>query len=187
MLNGFSTTRMESFLRFIVIFLRSPVIPLIPPSISQKPPMLRYHRTSARIEVNRYYSPTKSRYSRRYPISHKKRRYILLVVMQKKTNLIEKPDLRNKETKDVGTLFVSQFNQSYTEIFPSQKSVEPKKPIQIDTNQIPSVPSSPNVFVGERIVLQLHLPLFLWEVKFVFLYSMNFFYAVRFGNMVCCK
>ena len=40
-------SRVKIFLRFAVIFLRSPVIPLIPPLIFQETPIRRYRRTSS--------------------------------------------------------------------------------------------------------------------------------------------
>ena len=59
-----ASTRVKIFSRFAVIFLRSPVIPLIPPLIFKESPMRRYLQ---RIAVDRRYFLAKGRYFRLYP------------------------------------------------------------------------------------------------------------------------
>ena len=56
------------------------------------------------------------------PISHqKKRQYILLILMQKQTYPIGKPDFRKRKTKDIQILFGPNWRLSHTKIFAWKK------------------------------------------------------------------
>ena len=82
--------------------------------------------------------------------------------------------------------FLLKRKLSYIEIFISLKSVKLVAwSSLIKTKQ--TFGSWPIVLVGKKNFTQIHLRFF-WQTKFVFfLDSMSFFYAVRFGNLVCFK
>ena len=83
--------------------------------------------------------------------------------------------------------FVPKRKLLYTEIFASQKSVKwVTKPSFIQSKQILGS-ITPNVFLRIKIVRQLHLLFSFWQTNFVNSDSMSFFYAVRFGKVVCFK
>ena len=90
-------SRVKIFMRFTVIFLRSPLIPLKTLLIFYEPPMRRYRRNS--IE-NWSWPPLFSNEKPLFPpIFYKKTRRYFLRLMPKKVYRIGKPDFRKKKNR----------------------------------------------------------------------------------------
>ena len=172
------TTRVWIFLRFAVIFLRSPVIPLIPP-VS----LCRYCRNS----FENWSWPTEFFDEKPLfpPISHKKYAgKIFWSWCSKGRTPSENQISPKRKTKDVAMCLFQNGGYNIPKSSP-RKVREKSGKIKFHTKNRQSVPSSSTVFVGVKIVWQLYLLFFFfWLALFVFLDVLSLFDIVPYLNLV---